>query len=348
MKTVKILLPLLVFAALLAGFLTGCGGGSASLAKNDVAAVGSVHVTKPDFDALLTQAKQSYAAQTPPRAFPKQGTTAYQTIQGQAVGILVQQAERESKAKSMGIKVSDSEIQTRLDQIKKQYFGGSEKRYQAQLKQRKLTDAQVRNDIREQLISEKLFAKVTGDVKVSDKDVHAYYIAHPQLYSQAPSRDVRHILVKSKPLAQSLYTQLKAGNDKTWCTLAKKYSQDPSSKNACGKLTVSKGQTVPEFDAVAFGGPTKKIHVPVHSKQYGWFVIEPLTNVKGRSTTPEKQVAASIRQTLLQQNKNQAMNDWVKDLSKSFCSGSKIKYQPGYTAIPDPCASTTTAATTTG
>ena len=36
----------------------------------------------------------------------------------------------------MGIKVSDSEIQTRLDQIKKQYFGGSEKRYQAQLKQR--------------------------------------------------------------------------------------------------------------------------------------------------------------------------------------------------------------------
>jgi parvulin-like peptidyl-prolyl isomerase len=348
MKMVKIFLPLPAVAALLAVLLTGCGGGGASLEKTDVAAVGSVHVTKPEFDALLTQAKQSYAAQTPPRAFPKQGTTAYQTIQGQAVGILVQQAERESKAKSMGIKVSASEIQTRLDQIKKQYFGGSEKRYQAQLKQRKLTDAQVRNDIREQLISEKLFAKVTGDVKVSDKDVHAYYIAHPQLYSQAPSRDVRHILVKSKTLAQSLYAQLKSGNDKTWCTLAKKYSQDPSSKNACGKLTVSKGQTVPEFDAVAFSGPTKKVHAPVHSKQYGWFVIEPLTNVKAKSTTPEKQVASSIRQTLLQQKKNQAMNDWVADLSKSFCSGSKIKYQPGYTAIPDPCAATTTAATTTG
>jgi parvulin-like peptidyl-prolyl isomerase len=348
MKMVKIFLPLPAVAALLAVLLTGCGGGGASLDKTDVAAVGSVHVTKPEFDALLTQAKQSYAAQTPPRAFPKQGTTAYQTIQGQAVGILVQQAERESKAKSMGIKVSASEIQTRLDQIKKQYFGGSEKRYHAQLKQRKLTDAQVRNDIREQLISEKLFAKVTGDVKVSDKDVHAYYIAHPQLYSQAPSRDVRHILVKSKTLAQSLYAQLKSGNDKTWCTLAKKYSQDPSSKNACGKLTVSKGQTVPEFDAVAFSGPTKKVHAPVHSKQYGWFVIEPLTNVKAKSTTPEKQVASSIRQTLLQQKKNQAMNDWVADLSKSFCSGSKIKYQPGYTAIPDPCAATTTAATTTG
>jgi parvulin-like peptidyl-prolyl isomerase len=348
MKTVKSLLPLLAVAALLAGLLTACGGGGASLKSNDVAAVGSVHVTKSDFDALLTQAKQSYAAQTPPRAFPKQGTTAYQTVKGQAVGILVQQAEREAKAKSMGIKVSDSEIQTRLDQIKKQYFGGSEKRYQAQLKQRKLTDAQVRNDIREQLISEKLFAKVTGDVKVSDKDVHAYYIAHPQLYSQERSRDVRHILVKSKSLAESLYSQLKAGNDKTWCTLAKKYSQDPSSKDACGKLTVSKGQTVPEFDAVAFGSPTKQVHVPVHSKQYGWFVIEPLTNVKPRSTTPEKQVATSIRQTLLQQKKNQAMNDWVSGLSKSFCSGSKIKYQVGYSADPDPCAATTTAATTTG
>jgi parvulin-like peptidyl-prolyl isomerase len=176
--------------------------------------------------------------------------------------------------------------------------------------------------------------------------VHDYYIAHPQLYSKAQTRDVRHILVKDKALAQSIYRQLKAGNDKTWCTLAKKYSQDPSSKNACGKLTVSKGQTVPNFDKVAFSEKTKVIHAPVHDSTYGWFVIEPLSIVHPRSTTPEKQVASTIKTSLLTQKKNQAITDWFNNLSKSFCSGGKIKYQVGYKPTPDPCASTTSSVTT--
>jgi parvulin-like peptidyl-prolyl isomerase len=340
MKKVTFSLSFVLVAALLAG----CGGSSAKLKGSDVAAVGSVHVTKPAFDALIAQAQRSFTQQK--RAFPKQGTADYETIKGQAMTLLVQQAEREEKAASMGIKISDSAVDKRLVQIKKQYFGSSDKKYQAQLKKQKLTDTQVRDDIRAQLISEAIFNKVTKSVTVSSGAVHDYYIAHPTLYSQPQTRDVRHILVKSKTLAASIYSQLKAGNDKTWCTLAKKYSQDPSSKNACGKLTVSKGQTVPEFDKVSFSQATKVIHAPVYNKQYGWFVIEPLSNVKPRSSTPEKQVAPSIKQQLLQQQRNQAMTDWVTGLTKSFCSGKKIKYQVGYSPTPDPCTATTTNATT--
>jgi parvulin-like peptidyl-prolyl isomerase len=344
MKTAKYTLPMLLVAALLAG----CGsGGSASLKSSDIAVVGKVHINKTAFDALLTQAKRSFTQQG--RKFPKAGTTDYATVQGQAVTLLIQQAEREAKAETLGIKITDKNIQSRLTQIKKQYFGSSEKKYQAQLKKQHLDDAQVRQDIRSQLISEAVFKKVTTAVTVSNDDVHQYYVTHPQLYSQAQTRDVRHILVKTKPLAESIFSQLKSGNDQTWCKLAKKYSQDPSSKSNCGKLTVSKGQTVPEFDKVAFAQATKVIHAPVHNAQYGWFIIEPLSNVKPRSTTPEKQVANSIKQQLLQTNKNQAMTDWVSSLTKSFCSGSKIKYQVGFKPTPDPCAATTTTnATTTG
>ena len=342
MNKVKFPLLLALFAALFAG----CGGGAASLKSSDVATVGSIHVSKTDFAALIDQAKRSYATQAPPKVFPKPGTADYETIKGQAVTLLVQQAEREEKAGSMGINVTASDVQKRLDQIKKQYFAGSETRYQAQLKKQDLTDAQVREDIRQQLISEDVFNKVTSKVTVPTSAIHAYYVAHPTLYSQPESRDVRHILVKSKSLAESLYAQLKSGNDKTWCTLAKKYSQDPSSKNVCGKLTVSKGQTVPAFDKVAFTSPAKTVHAPVYSAQYGWFVIEPLSAIKAKSSTAEKSVSNTIKQQLLQQDKNQAMTDWVASLSKSFCSGSKIKYQVGYVPSPDPCTATTTAATT--
>ena len=335
----KFILPVLLLGALAAG----CGGGGASgLSSQDVAVVGKTHISKSDYDTLLAQAKRSLG-----KTFPKQGTAEYESIKSKAVTLLVQQAERAERASSEGIKVTDKQTSARLAQIKKKYFQNSEAKYQQQLKAQHLTDEQVRNDIRAQLIYEAIVNKITKSLKVSDSEVHDYYIAHPQLYSKAQTRDVRHILVKNKALALSIYRQLTAGNDKTWCTLAKKYSQDPSSKNACGKLTVSKGQTVPNFDKVAFTEKTKVIHAPVHDATYGWFVIEPLSIVHPRTTTPEQQVASTIKDTLLTQKKNQAITDWFNTLSKSFCSGGKIKYQVGYKPSPDPCASTTSTNTST-
>jgi parvulin-like peptidyl-prolyl isomerase len=338
------LLPIVLVTVLLAG----CGGGSsAGLNKDDVAVVGNVHVTKAQYNALILQAQQSFKQQN--RPFPKQGTTDYETVKGQAITLLVQQAERESKASSMGIKISDADVNKRLAQIKKQYFQNKEARYQAQLKKQHLTDTQVRNDIRSQLISEAVFNKVTSTATVSSSDVHEYYVGHPQLYSQPQSRDVRYILVKKKADADSVYTQVKAGGDKAWCTLAKKYAKDASGQN-CGKATFTKGQTVAAFDKIAFSQPTKTVHAPIYDPtQYkSWFVIEPLGAVKPRQSTPEKQVSASIKQQLSQQKKNQAMTDWVTSTTKGFCSGSQIKYQAGYTPSPDPCTVTTTNATTTG
>jgi parvulin-like peptidyl-prolyl isomerase len=354
MKTI-FLFPMVLVAVLLAG----CGGGSsASLKKDDVAVVGKVHVTKSDYTALIAQAQRSFKQQS--RPFPKQGTTDYETVKGQAITLLVQQAEREAKAGSLDIKISDADIDKRLTQIKTQYFPCQdpkakdqaqcrEKRYQAQLKKQDLTDATVRDDIRSQLISEGIFNKVTSSVKVSTDDVHEYYTAHPQLYSQPQSRDVRYILVKKKADAESVYAQVKVGGDKAWCTLAKKYAKDSSGQN-CGKATFTKGQTVAAFDKIAFSQPTKKVHAPIYDPtQYkSWFVIEPLTSVKPRQSTPEKQVAASIKQQLLQTKKNQAMTDWVSSTTKDFCSGSQIKYQVGFKPSPDPCTVTTTNATTTG
>ena len=93
----KLTFPLLLVLA--AALLAGCGSGSsASLKSDDVAVVGKVHISKAAFAALLVQAKKSFASQTPPKAFPKPGTADYETIKGQAIALLVQQAEREQKA----------------------------------------------------------------------------------------------------------------------------------------------------------------------------------------------------------------------------------------------------------
>jgi len=341
MQKLKYLAPLALVVVLAA---CGGGGSSDSLANQDVAVVGKTHIVKAQYDALLEQAKQSYKSQG--QAFPKVGTSGYETVRGEAISLLVQQAEREEKAASMGVTVTPKQIDQRLAQIKKQYFNNSATKYKAYLKQNKLTDAVVREDVREQLISQAVFDQVTKNVTVSDKDAQTYYQQHASQYKQQPTRDVRYILVKDKATANLVYSQLKNGNLQTWCTLAKKYAKDASGQN-CGKATFSKGQTVAVFDKAAFSAPTNVVHAPFYDPtQYkSWFVIEPISAVKKGTVQTEKSVANQIKQQLLQTKKNQTMSAWVAGLSKTFCSGSKIKYQTGYVANPDPCAATTAATT---
>ena len=327
--------------ASLALLAAGCGGTtSASLGSDDVAVVGDQQVSKQEFQQLMARAQKSYDQQK--RAFPKAGTAEYEQLKGQAITFLIQQAEVDSQAKKLGVDVSNDKVDQEIARYKKQYYGGSDARYEKAVKQQGLTDEQAREAIRQQLVSQAVFKKVTGDVKVSDGDIKAYYNSHKSQYVQPQTRDVRHILVPKKALADSLYAQLKSGAN--FAKLAKQYSKDPGSAANGGKLTVSKGQTVPEFDKTAFSLKTGQISQPVHT-QYGYHIIQALSAVKPAATTSLAKVRASIRQQLEQQRKNDKITKWLEDTKKSYCNN-KIKYQVGYQPSPDPCA-TLTAATST-
>jgi len=319
--------------------LAACGGGgsgSGDVPSDAVATVGDQTITQQQFDALIAQAKRSY--KTNKRAFPKAGTTEYGTLKNQAVQYLVQRAEFAQEADKLGVEVSSKDVDKRLDQIKKQYFGNSEKKYKQQLAQQGLTDQQVKADIRSSLISEGIFKKVTDKVDVSDAQIKEYYDQHLSQYSVPEQRDVAHILVKSKALADKLYTQIKAGAN--FSELAKKYSQDPGSKSLGGKLTISKGQTVGPFDQTAFLLSTGQVSHPVKTT-FGYHIIKALGKVKPAKTTPlSGDVKKSIKQQLEQQKKNDAMTSWTKTMQKDY--NKKISYQTGYA----PPATTTPAATT--
>jgi parvulin-like peptidyl-prolyl isomerase len=314
----------------------GCGGSSnetASLGNDDVAAVGSEQITKEQFTALMARADKSYQAQK--RSFPKAGTREYENLKGQAVDFLVQRAEFEDEASNMGIHISDKQIDDRVNKLIKQFYSGSEKKYEQTIKAQGLTKDTAREEVKAQLISEELYKKVTGDVKVSDKDIKDYYDANKSIYVQKESRDVRHILVTKKALADQLYAQLKGGGN--FAKLAKKYSKDPGSAQNGGKLTITRGQTVKEFDKTAFALKTGQLSQPIHT-QYGYHIIQALSDIRPAKTTSLDKVKSSIRQQLEQQKKQDEMTKWVDDLKKKFCGDSRIKYQVGYTPNPDPCA----------
>ena len=332
-----ILALLIVLLAALA--LSACGGGGDDVPADAVAVVAGEPIAKTEFDALMRRAEAGAKAQG--RKFPEAGSPEYAQLKRQALEILTQREEYEQEAKDLGIAVSDQDVQKRLDQLKKQYFAGNDKRYQAQLKQSGLVEADLRADIRSQLVAEKIYNEVTKGVKVTDADVAKHYASNKQQYTQPETRVIRHILVgeKQKPLADRLYGQLKA-KPSLFPSLAKRYSKDPGSKNQGGRLTIVRGQTVAPFDQTAFLMRVGQISRPVKT-QYGYHVIQAVSEIKSAKTTPLKDVRNAIRQQLLQTKKNDQMNKWVQETKKEYRD--KIEYQVGF-APPK----TTTGRTGTG
>jgi parvulin-like peptidyl-prolyl isomerase len=323
----------------------GGGGGTADLGSNSIVVVGSQQVSKAQLASLLARTKKSYEGAK--RPFPKPGTSQYNALQSQAVTYLLQHAEYMEKAKEMGIDVSDKQVDAQIDQVKKTYYGGSEKRYEAALKQQSTTPDEERAAVKEQLTLQQLYDKITSKVHVSDAAIASYYNQNKTVYKQKESRDVRHILVPTKAQADQLYAQLVADHEKNFAALAKKYSKDPGSKSTGGKLTIARGQMVPSFDRTAFALKTGQLSKPVRSS-YGWHIIQALSPIKPPSVTPlNKTLKASIRGQLEQQQKTEAVTKWVDDVKTEFCKPGKVKYAPGYAPNPDPCVAVTSQTSTT-
>jgi peptidyl-prolyl cis-trans isomerase C len=327
-----------VFGALMLA-LVGCGGGdsksSEDVPDDAVAVVGDKEVSKSQFDALIAQARASAKQQK--RTFPKAGTPEFKNLQNQGLEYLIRRAEFEQKADDMDVQITDKQVNERLEQLKKQFYGGDDKKFKASLKKLLLTEDQVKKDVRAQLLEEQLYKKVTEDLKVSDKDIQDFYEKNKSQYQQAATREVRHILVKTKQKADALHAQLQGGAD--FAKLAKKNSEDPGSKNQGGKLTVSKGQTVPPFDKAAFSLDKNELSQPIKT-QYGWHIIQPLSEVKKATTTPLPQVKEAIKQQLLSEKKTKEMREWIDGLKDEF----DVTYQVGYA----PPATNTTSTQTNG
>jgi parvulin-like peptidyl-prolyl isomerase len=340
----KVALAALVAASAL--LAAGCGG-SSNVPSGSIAVVNGTEISRSELDGWLAQAKKSYRATK--QEFPKVGTTEYQNLQTQYVAFLVQREEFQQAAKDLGVTVTAKDIDKGVRDYIKQKFGGNRKKFEQALETQDFPESLFRKTILVTVLYQKIFEQVTKDVKVTTKDAQSYYNQNLSTYEQKASREVRHILIakkeangqvdyaKSKAFADQLYTRLQRGAD--FAALAKKYSADTSSAVQGGKYTAFKGQTVPEFDQAAFSLGTGEISKPVKTT-YGYHIIQALTKISPGKTTPFSQAEAAIKQTLLQQKKQQVMYDWTQKLYKKYKS--KISYAAGF-APPDLPETTETA-----
>jgi peptidyl-prolyl cis-trans isomerase D len=163
-----------------------------------------------------------------------------------------------------------------------------------------------------------------GKQPISDADIQAYYTAHATEYKTEEQVKTRHILISSKAgadaqtdaaakaKAEDVLKQLKAGAN--FADLAKKYSDDPGSKDQGGELPLIPTASLdPAYAKAAMALNVGQTSGLVKSS-FGYHIIQTEQKVAA-GEKPLAEVKDSIVQLLTQQKQGAAEQQFAQQLA---------------------------------
>ena len=162
-----------------------------------------------------------------------------------------------------------------------------------------------------------------GVAPPSQQAIQQYYNEHQSDYSAPEQARSRHILISvpagadaktdaaAKAKAEMVLKLLKAGG--SWTELAKKYSDDPGSKDSGGELGFAqRGKMVPEFDNAIF---TQKIgDIEIVKSSFGYHIVQ-VEERQAAHTQPLSEVQSSIVAALTRQAETMAQQNYAQQLT---------------------------------
>ncbi|MFN2746426.1 MULTISPECIES: SurA N-terminal domain-containing protein [Bacillus] len=148
-----------------------------------VVVVNKQKITGQDYNRLLSTAQMQYqqTGQDPTSA------DAAKQIKKQTIDSLVGQALISQEADKKGYKATAKEIETQLDQTKKQYK--DEKEFNEALKKADLSLTTLKSDIADSIKTEKYIDKELPKDKVTDKEIKDYYDQYAAQQKESNQKD---------------------------------------------------------------------------------------------------------------------------------------------------------------
>ena len=192
-----------------------------------------------------------------------------------------------AKAETDSVTVTDQQVNNELDR-RMAYFVqqiGSEKKLEEMYnKPIKALKDDLRPQVQDQLVQQKMQETITGKVSVTPREVSAYFNRVPKdsLPYFSTEVEVGQIVIPAQVNEQAkqatiaklndIRAQILAGAD--FATLAKKYSEDPGSAAEGGYLGFFKRrELVPEYEAAAMKLEPGQLS-PVVQSQFGFHLIQ--------------------------------------------------------------------------
>jgi peptidyl-prolyl cis-trans isomerase SurA len=178
----------------------------------------------------------------------------------------------------------NQELNRRIQQMFAQFGGDPETVLREYGKTLEELKAEIRPNLQEQLIIQKMQGKITADVNVTPKEVKHFYkqIPRDSLPKFSTQVEIGHIVRYPKPSEtakdatvqklEAIKKRIQAGE--SFGKLAKEFSEDPGSAKLSGELGFFKrGDLVPEYEAAALSMRPGELSEIVES-QFGFHLIQ--------------------------------------------------------------------------
>lgn len=292
---------LLAASALSVFVLTGCGDGT--VRAGAAATVGDDRITTSALDGYVSRGLEDAAA-AQKIGSDKAG------FERDALGRIIQHEVVTAAARQAGVTVTGADVDAYAAQLDQRIVqSGQGESLKAAAAAAGIAPADQRQFFTDLVLKEAIADKLTENLQVPDSVLMQGYQQNIGQYDQVHSA---HILVASKPLADTILRQVKA-DPTTFASLAAKYSTDTSSKSNGGDLGFQgRGALVKQFEDAIFNNKPGSF-VEAHT-QFGWHVI----HVIERRTTTFQQAKRDLRRQLLQQQRSTLLDTFLAKVAKDL------------------------------
>lgn len=216
-----------------------------------------------------------------------QGAPATPDLKCRILGQLISGKLMVAKAEIDSVVVSDAEVDNNLDrrmQMILSQYGGTEEQFEEFYgKSIEELQAEIRDQIKEQLVVQRMQETITADLTVTPAEVRRFFSRIPQDSLPYFSTEVEvSQIVKIPEVNQEEKAALKAKlaeiraralDGESFQELAKTYSQGPSASNGGNLGWASRGMMAPEFEANALQLKPGEISAPFET-EFGIHILQ--------------------------------------------------------------------------
>ncbi len=231
------------------------------------------------------------------------------------------------QARSRSVAVGQDQVERAFLRLRSEYPGSN---FDDLLAQERLSAAELKARLKEQLVVEKLFNdEVFPHVQVTEDESQRYYQEHPEEFEQPERVRALQVVVKTKEEAQKIRDELRR-RPQGFGDVARRASIAPEGKNGGDLGYFGKGSGMPEVFEVCFKLGLNTIS-DVTPSPYGFHVFK-VVDRKPAQKRPFEQARAEITRRLLRERRARAQEEYLAALR----SRAKIKIDQAAVAAVTP------------
>lgn len=310
----RLFVALFVVLAVLALVFTGCSKKPEAQKLEDkvVADVNGTKIYNSELEAQLSAVLGSHASQF-------QGEEGQKMLQEFRKQILEQLIEFElvaQQAEKEGIKVTDDDVKKRIEEIKKQF--PSEADFKAALSQAGITESQLPEKVKKQLLAEKMIDKLFKDIKIEEAEMKDYYEENKESFYTSETAEFAHVMVADEKTANQVLKEIQEGL--SFEDAVAKYSTDSMTKNNNGRFGALTRQVIeqmfgPDFAAAIFSLKEGEVYSKPLATSFGYHIVKvfKITPAHQRSFEEAKE---DVEKALLQKKQQEIYSKWIDEIKK--------------------------------